>query len=144
MIFIQAYWSKEGERRFRNHHYSHREGSFYRFRLNTRIFCALEQSNKATTYDSWVASSRQNLNAVIKIYHKGKTPGSVLCGPVYAHGCALLVCIHVYVPENHWDSFFVSPKCSKRNGFDRFPEFKSKGIEFEVGGKYLFRQLTDL
>jgi hypothetical protein len=30
------------------------------------------------------------------------------------------------------------------NGFDRFPEFKSKGIEFEVGDKYLFRQLTDL
>jgi hypothetical protein len=32
----------------------------------------------------------------------------------------------------------------QKNGFDRFPEFKSKGIEFEVGGKYLFQQLTDL
>jgi hypothetical protein len=32
----------------------------------------------------------------------------------------------------------------QKNGFDRFPEFKSKGIEFEVGGKCLFRQLTDL
>jgi hypothetical protein len=32
----------------------------------------------------------------------------------------------------------------QKNGFDRFPEFESKGIEFEVGGKYLFRQLTDL
>ena len=32
----------------------------------------------------------------------------------------------------------------QKNGFDRFPEFKSKGIEFEVGDKYLFRQLTDL
>jgi hypothetical protein len=60
----------------------------------TRIFCALDQSNKAVTYDSQVASLRQNSNAVI--YHKGKTPGSVLCGPVYAHGCALLVCIRVY------------------------------------------------
>jgi hypothetical protein len=29
------------------------------------------------------------------IYHEGKTPGSVLCGLVYAHGCALLVCIRV-------------------------------------------------
>jgi hypothetical protein len=29
-------------------------------------------------------------------------------------------------------------------GFDRFPEFKTKGIEFEVGDKYLFRQLTGL
>jgi hypothetical protein len=36
----------------------------------------------------------QNSNAVI--HHEGKTPGSVLCGPVYAHGCALLVCICVY------------------------------------------------
>jgi hypothetical protein len=32
----------------------------------------------------------------------------------------------------------------QKSGFDRYPEFKSKGIEFEVGGKYLFRQLTDL
>jgi hypothetical protein len=32
----------------------------------------------------------------------------------------------------------------QKNGFGRSPEFKSKGIEFEVGGKYLFRQLTDL
>jgi hypothetical protein len=32
----------------------------------------------------------------------------------------------------------------QKNGFDRFPEFKSKGIEFEVGDKYLFWQLTGL
>jgi hypothetical protein len=32
----------------------------------------------------------------------------------------------------------------QKNGFDWYPEFKSKGIEFEVGGKYLFWQLTDL
>jgi hypothetical protein len=32
----------------------------------------------------------------------------------------------------------------QKNGFDQFPEFKSKGIEFEVGDKYLFRQLTGL
>jgi hypothetical protein len=32
----------------------------------------------------------------------------------------------------------------QKNGFDRYPEFKSNGIEFEVGDKYLFRQLTDL
>jgi hypothetical protein len=62
----------------------------------TQIFCTLDQSNKAATYDSRVASLRQNSNAVIEIYHEGKTPGSILRGPVYAHGCALLVCIHVY------------------------------------------------
>jgi hypothetical protein len=32
----------------------------------------------------------------------------------------------------------------QKNGFDRYPKFKSKGIEFEVGSKYLFWQLTDL
>jgi hypothetical protein len=32
----------------------------------------------------------------------------------------------------------------QKNGFDQFPEFKFKGIEFEVGDKYLFRQLTGL
>jgi hypothetical protein len=32
----------------------------------------------------------------------------------------------------------------QKNEFDRYPKFKSKGIEFEVGGKYLFWQLTDL
>jgi hypothetical protein len=32
----------------------------------------------------------------------------------------------------------------QKNEFDRFPEFKSKGIEFEVGDKYLFWQLTGL
>jgi hypothetical protein len=71
-------------------------GSFINQGWITRIFLELKQSNKAATYDSRVASSRQNLNAVIEIYHEGKTPGSVLCGLVYAHGCALLVLIHVY------------------------------------------------
>jgi hypothetical protein len=56
----------------------------------------LIQSNKAAKYNSQVASSRKNLNAVVEIYHEGTTPGSVLCGPVYAYGCALLVCIRVY------------------------------------------------
>jgi hypothetical protein len=62
----------------------------------TRKFCILIQSNKAAKYDSRVASSRQNLNTVVEIYHESKTPGSVLCGPIYAHGCALLVLIRVY------------------------------------------------
>jgi hypothetical protein len=91
----------------------------------------LTQSNKAAKYDSRVTSSRQNLNTVVKIYHEGKTLGSILCGPVYAHGCALLLCIRVYdakknpgghtgYPENHWDSFFVSPKCGKRMDLTSF------------------------
>jgi hypothetical protein len=108
----------------------------------TRIFCALDQSNKAATYDSRVASSRQNSNAVIEIYHEGKTPGSILCGPVYAHGCALLTCIHVYdakknpggctrYPENHWDSFFVSPKCGKRIDLTGFPNLSPRGLNLK-------------
>jgi hypothetical protein len=30
----------------------------------------------------------------------------------------------------------------QKNGFDQFPKFKSKGIKFEGGGKYLLWQLT--
>jgi hypothetical protein len=33
---------------------------------------------------------------MIETYREGKTPGSVLCGLVYTHGCALLVIIRVY------------------------------------------------
>jgi hypothetical protein len=32
----------------------------------------------------------------------------------------------------------------QKNGFDQFPRFKSKGIEFEVRDKYLLWQLTGL
>jgi hypothetical protein len=32
----------------------------------------------------------------------------------------------------------------QKNGFDWYSKFKSKGIEFEVGDKYLFRHLTNL
>jgi hypothetical protein len=38
--------------------------------------------------------SQHNSNAVT--CHEGKTPRSIMCGLVYAHGCALLVCIRVY------------------------------------------------
>jgi hypothetical protein len=102
----------------------------------------LEQSNKAATYDSRVASSRQNSNTVTEICHEGKTPGSVLCGPIYAHGCALLVCIRVYdakknpsgrtgYPENHWDSFFISPRCDKRMGLTGFPDSNPMGLNLK-------------
>jgi hypothetical protein len=90
----------------------------------------LKQSNKAgviKSYDSQVASSQQNLNAVIIINHEGKTPGSALCGLVYAPECVLLVIFRIYdskknpggctgYPENYWNPFFVSPKCGKRLG----------------------------
>jgi hypothetical protein len=59
----------------------------------------LKQLNKAETiagYDFQVASSWQNLNAMIETCHEGKTTGSVLCGLVYAPGCALPVTIRVY------------------------------------------------
>jgi hypothetical protein len=52
------------------------------------------QSNKTAICDSWVVLSQRHSNAMI--YHEGKTPGSILCGLVYAHGCTLLVCIRVY------------------------------------------------
>jgi hypothetical protein len=64
--------------------------SFYLRLYNPNIF----SQNLTVTCDSRVVLSQQNSNAVI--YHEGKTLGSVLCGLVYAHGCALLVCIRVY------------------------------------------------
>jgi hypothetical protein len=79
---------------------------------------------------------------MIEIYHEGKTLGSVLCGPVYTYGCTLLVCIYVYdvkknpgghtgYPENHWDSFFVSPKCGKRMGLTDFPNSSPRGLNLK-------------
>jgi hypothetical protein len=72
-------------------------------------------------------SSRQNLNAMIVTDHEGKTPGYVLCGLVYAPGCALLEIFYDYdakknpdghtgYPKSYWNPFFVSPKCGKRLG----------------------------
>jgi hypothetical protein len=46
--------------------------------------------------DSQAKSSRQSLNAMVIKDHEGKTPGSVLCGLVYAPKCALLVPFCVY------------------------------------------------
>jgi hypothetical protein len=79
---------------------------------------------------------------VIEIYHEGKTLGSVLCGLVYAYGCTLLAYIRVYdakknsggctgYPENHWDSFFVSPKCGKRMDLTGFPNSSSRGLNLK-------------
>jgi hypothetical protein len=85
---------------------------------------------------------------IVKGY-EGKTLGSVLYGLVYAHECALLVnfpCLpggHTGYPENYWYPVFVSPKCGKRLGYDRYP-IRVQGLEFEVGNKYLLRQLTGI
>jgi hypothetical protein len=86
--------------------------------------------------------------------HKGKTSGSVLHGLVYAHECALLVNFHIHdakknpggrtgYPEKYWNSFFVSHKCDKRLGYARY-RIQVQGLEFEVGGKFLLRQLTGI
>jgi hypothetical protein len=86
--------------------------------------------------------------------HEGKTSGSVLHGLLYAHECALLVdfCIHdtkknpggrTGYPKNYWNPVFVSPKCGKRLGYARY-QIRVQGLEFEVGNKYLLRQLTGL
>jgi hypothetical protein len=83
---------------------------------------------------------------------EGKTLGSILHGLVYAHGCALLVnfCIHdtkknpsehTRYPKKYWNPAFVIPKCGKRLGYARY-QIQVQGLEFEVGGKFLLRQLT--
>jgi hypothetical protein len=66
---------------------------------NNSTFFGIEtvkQGWRNLNYDSRVASSRQNLNSMIAIDHEGKTPGSVLCGLVYAPGCALLETFRAY------------------------------------------------
>jgi hypothetical protein len=86
-------WLLKQKEQIRKFYYSHRERPSLSIKV-TRVFYTLKQSNKTTTYDSRVTLSQQNSNAVI--YHEGKTPGSILYGPVYAHGCALLECNRVY------------------------------------------------
>jgi hypothetical protein len=87
-------------------------------------------------------------------YHEGKTSGSVLHGLVYAHECALLVILCIYVakkypggctgyPEKYWNPVFVSPKCGKRLGYVKY-RIQVQGLEFEVGNKFLLTQLTGL
>jgi hypothetical protein len=65
---------------------------------NSTIFgiAIVKQGWRNLNYDSRVASPRQNLNAMIATDHEAKTPGSVLCGLVYAPGCALLQTFCVY------------------------------------------------
>jgi hypothetical protein len=58
--------------------------------LNSQTRLAKEVNN------SQAKSSQQSLNAMVIKGHEGKTPGSVLCGLVYAHECALLVTFRVY------------------------------------------------
>jgi hypothetical protein len=34
-------------------------------------------------------------------------------------------------PENHWDSFFVSPKCGKRMGLTGIPNSSPRGLNLK-------------
>jgi hypothetical protein len=34
-------------------------------------------------------------------------------------------------PENHWDSFFVSPKCGKGMGLTGFPNLSPRGLNLK-------------
>jgi hypothetical protein len=84
--------------------------------------------------------------------HESKTLGSVLHGLVYAHKCALLVNFPIHdtkknpggrtrYPKKYWNPVFLSPKCGKRLGYARY-QIQVWGLEFEVGSKFLLRQLT--
>jgi hypothetical protein len=86
--------------------------------------------------------------------HEGKTPGSVLCGLVYAPGYALLVIFRVYDAKKILVDALGTLRTTRtlslnvlnvaKEGVRPGPRHKSKGIEFEVGDKYLLRQLTGL
>jgi hypothetical protein len=84
----------------------------------TQLFWILKQLNKAATYDSRVVSLRQNLNVVVEIYHEGKTQDPS-CVARYMH------------MENHWDSFFVSPKCGIRMDLTGFPNSNPRWLNLK-------------
>jgi hypothetical protein len=70
--------------------------SFYWSRLNNpNILCA---GSVKQDCDIWLSSCVIATKLECRDWNisRSKTPGFVLCGPVYAHGCALLVCICVY------------------------------------------------
>jgi hypothetical protein len=46
-------------------------------------------------------------------------------------------------PEKHWNLVSVSPKCGKTLGYTRY-RIQVQGLEFEVGNKFLLRQLTGI
>jgi hypothetical protein len=84
--------------------------------------------------------------------HECKTLGSVLHGLVYAYECAVLGNSHIHdmkkIPvdtlgtlRNTGIHVFVSPKCGKKLGCARY-RIRVRGLEFEVGSKYLPMQLT--
>jgi hypothetical protein len=116
--------------------YSHRESYFL-----TRISCIFQQSNKAAIYNSRVASSRQNLNAMVKTYREGKTP----IRPVWPgirtrmRSASNYPCLRreknpggrTGYLENHWDSFFVGPKCGKRMSLTSFPDLSPRGLNLK-------------
>jgi hypothetical protein len=77
-----------------------------------------------------------------------------MCGLVYAHECALLVTFRVYDAKKILVDALGTLRTTGTLSLEVLnaakewvrpgPRFKSRGIEFEVGDKYLFWQLTDL
>jgi hypothetical protein len=117
-------------------------------------FQALKQPNKA--HDKILILKPHHRDKKLECCgrkdHEGKTSGSVLHGLVYTYECALLVNFHIHdmkkIPvdalgtlRNSEIHAFVSPKCGKRLGYARH-RIRVRGLEFEVGSKFMLRQLT--
>jgi hypothetical protein len=122
----------------------------------TRRFWVLKQPNKAHNKSLILRTRRHDKKPKCHGHkdHEGKTSGSILHGLVYAHECALLVnfCIHdakknpgghTRYLKKYWNHVFVSPKCGKKLGYARY-RIRVRGVEFEVGSKFLLRQLTGI
>jgi hypothetical protein len=111
--------------------------------------CSWEGNSKSYVY--WISQTRLR-NIILELRHHDKTrmpwyitkvrPQDSSCVARYTHGCALLICIRVYdtkknpggrtgYPENHWNSFFVSPKCDKRMGLTGFPNSSSRRLNLK-------------
>jgi hypothetical protein len=120
----------------------------------TQRFWVLKQPNKAHNEILILRPRRRDKKLEFhgRKDHEGKTLGSVLYGLVYAHECALLENFGIHdtkknpggctgYPKKYWNPVFVSPKCGKRLGYAGY-RIRVRGLEFEVGSKFLLRQLT--
>jgi hypothetical protein len=119
-----------------------------------RRFRVLKQPNKAHHKIKILKPRRHDkkLECCDRKDHEGKTSGFVLHGLVYAHECALLVNFRIHnakkIPVDALGTLrnigihaFIRPKRVKSLGYARY-RIRVRRLEFEVGSKFLLRQLT--
>jgi hypothetical protein len=129
MIFIHEYWSKISDQKV----LLLPSGATFFIKLNNLNILYYETVKQG--WDIWFSSCVIATKNRMPWFITKVRPRDPSCVAWYTHMDAL--CWYVSVST-------MQKKSWQKIGFDRFPKFKSKGIEFEVGDKFLFRQLTGL